>query len=99
MSAFERPEMTSLAAPGLPHRMTDSGGRGTSGPNDRCAGLLVGVWLDNDSFRARLTSLPPEDEPLPPERLATVASPGDVLTAVHAWLDAFLEDTERHDGG
>jgi len=68
--------------------------------NDRSATLLVGVWMeDDDSFRARLTSLPPGDGRRSVERLAIAASPGAVLTAVHAWLDAFLQDTERHDGG
>ena len=92
--------MRCLAAPGRSHRVTDPGVRGTSVPNDRSATLLVGVWLeDDDTFRARLTSLPPGDGPRPAERLATAASPGGVLVAVHAWLDAFLQDTQRHDGG
>jgi hypothetical protein len=69
-------------------------------PGDHSAALLIGVWLeDDDSFRARLTALPLGDEPRPAERGATAASPGAVLTAVHAWLDAFLQDTERNDGG
>jgi hypothetical protein len=60
----------------------------------------VRVWLeDDDTFRARLTALAPADGPPAVEPVATGSSPGDVLTAVHAWLVTFLHDTPKDDGG
>jgi hypothetical protein len=69
-------------------------------PHDHGARLFVRVWLeDDDTFRARLTSLGAEEVPRPVEHVASAASPGDVLDAVHAWLDALLQKTDRRNGG
>ena len=68
-------------------------------PRDRSATLLVRVWLeDGDTFRARLTAVAAAEGSPAVEAGATAASPGDVLTAVQAWLDDFLHDAQHHDG-
>jgi hypothetical protein len=61
---------------------------------DRSASLLLRVWLENGTgFRARLASV--DTSPGGTGREATVAvasSPGELLTAVEAWLIAFIGD-------
>ena len=62
---------------------------------DPSAVLVVRVWLEGgtDQFRARLmTAGTTPDSGVGQEVTVTVASlPGDVVRAVRAWLDEFLE--------
>jgi hypothetical protein len=62
---------------------------------DKNAVLLVRVWLedDEDTFRARLTSMgrAPHGE-LKDMTVAVAASPRDVVDAVVVWLEQFIHD-------
>jgi predicted nucleotidyltransferase len=62
---------------------------------DPSAVLVVRVWLegDTDQFRARLTTAgtTPDSEVGEEVTVTVASSPGDVLRAVHAWLDEFLD--------
>jgi hypothetical protein len=67
---------------------------------DRTAALVVRVWLEDDAgFRARLTSAPTTgDEAAGADvTVATVATPGEVVAAVRAWLDDFVAGAEARD--
>ena len=63
--------------------------------DDPSAVLVVRVWLEGDSsqFRARLTTAgTTPGSGVGEEVTVTVASsPGDVVRAVRAWLNAFLD--------
>jgi hypothetical protein len=66
---------------------------------DRSAVLLLRVWREDStrSFRGRLTSMETSPDS-PAGGLATVglaASPRDVVEAVRAWLDEFVQDTPQ----
>ena len=62
---------------------------------DPSAVLVVRVWLEGDSsqFRARLTTAgtTPGSEVGEDVTVTVAASPGDVVRAVRAWLDEFLD--------
>jgi hypothetical protein len=62
---------------------------------DRSAVLVVRVWLegDTDQFRARLTTAgtTPDSGVGAEVTVTAAASPGDVVRAVRAWLDEFLD--------
>ena len=71
--------------------------------DDRSATLVLRVWLEGgtDSFRGRLTTL---DTSVGREggelTVATTSSPGEMVDAVHAWLDDFLgRAPQPADGG
>ena len=71
---------------------------------DPSAVLVVRVWLEGgtDQFRARLmTAGTTPDSGVGGEVTVTVASlPGDVVRAVRAWLDEFLDTgSSSIDGG
>jgi hypothetical protein len=61
---------------------------------DRSAALLVRVWTEGGAgaFRARVTAVDTSGPDAAGEEVtvAVVASPGDLLDAVRAWLDRFL---------
>jgi hypothetical protein len=62
--------------------------------NDRNAALLIRVWRERaDVFHARLTALDGRVGQSSVEDLTVVvaSSPRDVLHAVSAWLDQFLD--------
>lgn len=70
---------------------------------DRSAALLVRVWLEDGApvFRGRLTTM--ETSPGGPGAaevaVALTSSPHDLVDAVRAWLDRFLDDaTNSVDG-
>ena len=62
---------------------------------DPSAVLVVRVWLEGDSghFRARLTTAGTSPGSGVGEEVTVTAasSPGDVVSAVRAWLDEFLD--------
>ncbi len=62
---------------------------------DRSAVLVVRVWLEGgtDQFRARLVTAgtSPGSEVGEEVTVAATSSPGDVVSAVRAWLDEFLD--------
>ena len=67
---------------------------------DRSAALLVRVWLEGggDAFRARLTAVGTSDgDPDSGMTVAVSASPGEVVDAVRAWLQAFVGDAPQAD--
>ncbi len=59
--------------------------------NDRSAALLVRVWLEDgpESFRARVTAVGREAA-ADDATVAVASSPGDVVSAVRAWLEEFV---------
>jgi hypothetical protein len=62
---------------------------------DKNAVLLVRVWLedDEDTFRARLTSMGRASHGgLKDMTVAVAASPRDVVDAVSIWLEQFIRD-------
>jgi hypothetical protein len=71
--------------------------------DDRSATLVLRVWLEGgtDNFRGRLTTV---DTSVGQEgaelTLGMTSSPGEMVDAVHAWLDEFLgRAPEPVDGG
>ena len=62
---------------------------------DRSAVLVVRVWLEgsSDQFRARLTTAgtTPGSEVSGEIAVTVAACRGDVVSAVRAWLDEFLD--------
>jgi hypothetical protein len=62
---------------------------------DPSAVLVVRVWLEGDSsqFRARLTTAgtSPGSEVGEEVTVTVASSPGDVVRAVRAWLEEFLD--------
>jgi hypothetical protein len=62
---------------------------------DPSAVLVVRVWLEGDSsqFRARLTTAgtSPGSEVGEDVTVTVASSPTDVVSAVRAWLDEFLD--------
>jgi hypothetical protein len=60
--------------------------------DDPSAALLIRVWLEGaGGFRARLMTLQHATREAPAEEVtvAVASSPGDVIDAVHDWLDGF----------
>jgi hypothetical protein len=69
---------------------------GWSLADDPSAVLLLRVWLeDDDELRARLVAATFPAGSQRTTDICAAASVGDVLTAVAAWLDAFVRD-QRH---
>jgi aspartate/methionine/tyrosine aminotransferase len=71
---------------------------------DPSAVLVVRVWLegDTDQFRARLMTVgtTPGSGVGEEVRVTVAASPGDVVRAVRAWLEEFLDTgSSSIDGG
>ena len=71
---------------------------------DPSAVLVVRVWLegDTDQFRARLMTVgtTPGSEVGEEVTVTVAASPGDVVRAVRAWLEEFLDTgSSSIDGG
>jgi hypothetical protein len=62
---------------------------------DRSAALLVRVWTEDgaEGFRARVTAMDTSGSDSTGEELtiAVAASPGDLLDALRAWLEQFLD--------
>jgi hypothetical protein len=61
--------------------------------DDRSDVLLIRVWLEDDTFRARLTAVDgaPAHGPRAESTFAVAASPGDVVAAVERWLAQFVQ--------
>jgi hypothetical protein len=70
--------------------------------DDRSATLILRVWLEGgtDAFRGRVTTV---DTTVGHEGELTVgvaSSPGELVEAVRAWLDEFLDrSSQPADGG
>jgi hypothetical protein len=78
---------------GLPFRVTS---RWAVTVEDRSAVLILRVWVEDgmDSFRARLTTVDPDDDGgTEGQTFRVVSSPGDALDAVREWFAAFERRT------
>ena len=70
--------------------------------DDRSATLILRVWLEGgtDGFRGRVTTMDTSVRHGGGElTVGVVASPGEVVDAVRAWLDEVLGASQPADGG